>query len=137
MARKGEVTGPAQRPMTPVERLGSTTSERARSERCLAEAVYFEARSEPMRGQFAVAQVVMNRVFSNFYPSTVCDVVFQNAHRRLACQFTFACDGTRRVVNEPELWTQAQQIARDTLDGKVWVPEVDKSTHYHANYVNP
>jgi len=81
--------------------------------------------------------VVMNRVFSPFYPSKVCDVVFQNAHRRLACQFTFACDGTRRVFNEADLWKQAQQIAQDTLDGKVWVPTVGKSTHYHANYVRP
>ena len=50
-----------------------------------------------MRGQIAVAQVVMNRVFSGYYPNNVCGVVYQNAHRHLACQFTFACDGKSRA----------------------------------------
>ena len=52
----------------------------------------------------AVAQVVMNRVFSPFYPDSVCGVVYQNAHRYLACQFTFACEGKRLVVDEPDMW---------------------------------
>jgi len=57
---------------------------RAKSEKCLAEAVYFEARGEAVRGQIAVAQVVMNRTFSGFYPNTVCGVVYQNKHRHMA-----------------------------------------------------
>jgi spore germination cell wall hydrolase CwlJ-like protein len=79
----------------------------------------------------------MNRVFSGFYPDNVCGVVYQNAHRRLACQFTFACDGIPDRVYEPDMWAQATRIARDTLDGKIWVPEVGKATHYHASYVHP
>ena len=80
IAPKGEVNTDDQRTRTPAERLGLfNASERARQEKCLAEAVYFEARGEAVRGQIAVAQVVMNRVFSGYYPNTVCGVVFQNA----------------------------------------------------------
>jgi spore germination cell wall hydrolase CwlJ-like protein len=137
VAPKGEVTGPEQRPKSPAERLGLTGKARAKAEKCLANAVYFESRGEPKRGQIGVAQVVMNRVFSGYYPEDVCGVVYQNAHRYNACQFTFACDSVRDVVNEPELWQQATQIARDTLDGKLWLREIGKSTHYHAYWVHP
>jgi spore germination cell wall hydrolase CwlJ-like protein len=137
IANKGEVTGEGQRPKSPAERLALTGAARAKAEKCLANAVYFEARGEQVRGQIAVAQVVMNRVFSPFYPNNVCDVVYQNAHRHLACQFTFACDGIPDVVTEPEAWARAQHIARDVLDGKLWMPEVAKSTHYHAYWVHP
>jgi spore germination cell wall hydrolase CwlJ-like protein len=110
---------------------------RAKAEKCLTDAIYFEARGEVVNGQIAVAQVVLNRVFSGFYPSTVCGVVYQNAHRRLACQFTFACDGIPDRVTEPEAWARAKTIARDTLDGKLWLSQVGKSTHYHAYWVRP
>ncbi len=90
-----------------------------------------------MRGQIAVAQVVINRVFSGFYPHDVCSTVYQNAHRHLACQFTFACDGIPDVVTDQESWARARRIARTMLDGKLWLPEVGKATHYHANYVRP
>ncbi len=136
-ANKGEVTGTEQRPQSPAERLKLSGDARAKSEKCLANAVYFESRGEPVRGQIAVAQVVMNRVFSPFYPKTVCDVVYQNAERRNACQFTFACDGVPDVVTEPEAWARAKRIAHDMLDGKLWLPEVAKSTHYHAYWVHP
>ena len=82
-----------QHPKSPAERLGLDGKARAKAEKCLANAIYFEARGEPVRGQIAVAQVVMNRVFSGYYPDDVCGVVYQNSHRHLACQFTFACDG--------------------------------------------
>jgi spore germination cell wall hydrolase CwlJ-like protein len=136
-APKGEVTGPSQRPMSPAERLGLSGTSRAKAEKCLANAVYFESRGEPVRGQIAVAQVVMNRVFTPFYPKTVCEVVYQNAHRHNSCQFTFACDGIPDVVTEQDAWLRAKRIAADMLDGKLWMPEVAKSTHYHAYWVRP
>ncbi|HET9176082.1 MAG TPA: cell wall hydrolase [Pseudolabrys sp.] len=136
-ANKGEVTGIDQRPRSPAERLALTGVARAKAEKCLANAVYFEARGEAVRGQIAVAQVVMNRVFSPFYPNDVCGVVYQNAHRHNACQFTFACDGVPDIVTEPDAWERAKRIARDMLDGKLWMPEVSKSTHYHAYWVRP
>jgi spore germination cell wall hydrolase CwlJ-like protein len=124
-------------PMSPAERLNLKDKDYARAERCLANAIYFEARSEPIRGQMAVAQVVINRVFSGFYPNDVCGVIYQNANRHLACQFTFACDGKRKVINERSHGVVANRIARQTLDGQVYLPEVGKSTHYHAAYVHP
>ena len=137
VASKGEVTGENQRPRTPAERLGLDVKSRAKSEKCLTDAIYFEARGEAVRGQIAVAQVVLNRAFSGYYPTTVCGVVYQNAHRHLSCQFTFACDGIRDVVKEPEMWDRAKKIAKESLDGRLWLPEVGKSTHYHAYWVRP
>jgi len=137
IAPKGELTGPDRRPMTPAERLKLHGSARAKAERCLANAVYFEARDEPVRAQIGVAQVVLNRALSPYFPNNVCDVVYQNAHRRLACQFTFACDGKRDVVTESDSWERATRIAADMLDGKLWMPEVAKSTHYHDDWAHP
>jgi spore germination cell wall hydrolase CwlJ-like protein len=138
IAAKGEVNSDNQRAKTPAERLGLFDEKsRAKSEKCLTEAIYFEARGEAVRGQIAVAQVVMNRTFSGFYPNTVCGVVYQNKHRHLACQFTFACDNNPDVVREPDMWDRAKKIAKAMLDGQIWLPEVGKSTHYHAYYVRP
>jgi len=137
IAGKGEVNTTTH-VKTPAERLGLFDEKlRAKQEKCLTEAIYFEARGEAVRGQMAVAQVVMNRAFSGYYPTTVCGVVYQNKHRKLACQFTFACDGIPDVVKEPDMWERAKKIAKATLDGRLWLPEVAKSTHYHAYWVHP
>ena len=123
---------------TPAQRLGLEGKARATAEKCLADAIYFEARGEVRKGQEAVAQVVMNRVFSGYYPHDVCGVVYQNAHRHLACQFTFACEGKDLSrIDEPDMWEQAKSIAKDTLDGKIWLAEVGHATHYHAYWVHP
>jgi spore germination cell wall hydrolase CwlJ-like protein len=128
----------ASRLRTPAQRLGLEGKARAKAEKCLADAVYFEARGEVRKGQEAVAQVVMNRVFSGYYPHDVCGVVYQNAHRHLACQFTFACEGKDLSrIDEPDMWEQAKSIAKDTLDGKIWLAEVGHATHYHAYWVHP
>jgi spore germination cell wall hydrolase CwlJ-like protein len=138
IAAKGEVNADNQHAKTPAERLGLFDDKaRAKSEKCLAEAVYFEARGEAVRGQIAVAQVVMNRTFSGFYPNTVCGVVYQNKNHHMACQFTFACDNIADVVREPDMWDRAKKIAKAMLDGQLWLPEVDRSTHYHAYWVHP
>jgi spore germination cell wall hydrolase CwlJ-like protein len=133
------VTGKDEsRVLSPAQRLGLAGPPRAEAQKCLADAVYFEARGEVMKGQEAVAQVVMNRVFSGYYPHDVCGVVYQNSHRHLACQFTFACEGKDlNKIDEPDMWEQAKQIARDTLDGKIWLAEVGHATHYHAYWVHP
>ncbi len=124
-------------PLSPAQRLELQGKDYDKAEKCLAQAIYFEARNEPARGQQAVAQVVLNRVFSPYYPKDVCSVVYQNAHRHLSCQFTFACDGKPETVNEQGAWMRANRIATQTLNAKVWLPEVDKATHYHAAYVRP
>lgn len=137
VAAKGVVTGPDQRPRSPAERLSLSGARRTQADKCLATAIYFEARDEPVTAQIAVAQVVLNRVFSPYYPNDVCGVVYQNKHRHLACQFTFACDGKSEAIKEPEAWDRAARIARDSLDGKLWMPEVAKSTHYHDDWARP
>jgi spore germination cell wall hydrolase CwlJ-like protein len=137
IAPKGEVTVKDHWPISPAERLGLIGAARAKHEKCLADAVYFEARGEPVRGQMAVAQVVINRVFSGHYPSNICGVVYQNAHRRLRCQFSFACDGRPERIDEPAAWERAQHIARDALDGDSWLSDVGKATHYHARWAHP
>jgi hypothetical protein len=104
---------------------------------CLATAIYFEARGEAYRGQVAVAQVVLNRVADHRYPDTICGVVFQNQHKRNACQFSFACDGIPEVVNEPKPWAQAEEIALGVTRGDLHLAEVGTATHYHATYVRP
>ena len=109
----------------------------AREQRCLAEAVYFEARSESQEGQAAVAQVVLNRVKSGLYPSSVCGVVYQNSNRYLACQFTFTCEGKSLRITELGPWRDAVRIAREVYEGTTYLSEVGASTHYHAQYVRP
>lgn len=113
------------------------TADLDKEQRCLAEAVYFEARSEPEQGQAAVAQVVLNRLKSEYYPKTICDVVYQNQERFLGCEFTFTCEGKSLVVTEPESWSVAVRLARQVMAGAIYNPDVGDSTHYHADYVRP
>jgi hypothetical protein len=110
---------------------------KAREAKCLAEAVYFEARSEPEAGQSAVAQVILNRVKSSLYPSTICGVVYQNRHRHLACQFTFACEGKSLRINDQVSWRRAVRVSDAVLEGETYLETVGGATHYHADYVNP
>lgn len=109
----------------------------AAEERCLDEAIYFEARGESEAGQAAVAQVVLNRVESGHYPASICGVVYQNRRRHNACQFSFACQGKTLRVAEPVSWTTAVRIAREVLLGGDYSAEVGGSTHYLADYAHP
>ena len=105
---------------------------------CLAQNVYFEARSQPLIEQVAVAQVVLNRVNSSAYPDTVCSVVYENHYpnRLHMCQFSFMCDGVKETVKDAEAWLKANQIASLVLSPDF--PDlVDGATHYHADYVRP
>lgn len=108
-----------------------------KEQRCLAEAIYFEARGETEEGQIAVAQVVLNRVKNPSYPNSICGVVYQNKHKRNRCQFSFACDGIKDRISSKGAWKTAQKLAREVSDGKQYLKMVDASTHYHATYVNP
>ena len=108
-----------------------------RQQRCLAEAIYFEARGEPEDGQAAVAQVVLNRMRSGNYPANVCGVVYQDRNRPFACQFSFACEGRSLRIEEPGPWAVAVRIARDVVSGAVYNPLVGEAVNYHANYVTP
>ena len=108
-----------------------------RQMRCLAEAIYFESRSEPLEGQAAVGQVVLNRVRSGYYPSNVCGVVYQDRERPFACQFSFACEGKALRVDEPGPWAVAMRIAKEVVSGERYDPKLIYALNYHANYVYP
>jgi spore germination cell wall hydrolase CwlJ-like protein len=107
-----------------------------RERRCLATAIYFEARGEPERGQIAVAQVILNRVRSPLFPQTICGVVYQGQMRK-GCQFSFACDGNSDTPRNKDQWASAQDLSKRFMSGELWLPEVGYSTFYHANYVSP
>jgi spore germination cell wall hydrolase CwlJ-like protein len=109
----------------------------AKEQRCLAAGVYFEARGESVKGQAAVAQVILNRVKNPTYPNSICGVVYQNENWRNRCQFSFACDGRKDRITEPHHWRKAQEVAQAVTDGTIWLPEVGSSTHYYADYVSP
>ena len=83
-----------------------------------------------------MAQVVLNRVKSGLYPASVCGVVYQNRHRHLACQFTFACEGKSLRITEPDPWALGPHRPRG-LEGTTYLADVGASTHYHAHYVRP
>jgi len=117
---------------------GETENEyQVRQRRCLATAIYFEARGESARGQLAVAQVVMNRVRSTLYPDTICGVVYQGQLRRTGCQFSFTCDGRADVPRDKGKWQQANVLAKRVTKGDSWLGDIGYATHYHANYVKP
>ncbi|ESY45768.1 cell wall hydrolase [Mesorhizobium sp. RSR380A] len=104
---------------------------------CLANGIYFEARGESVRGQAAVAQVILNRVRNPAYPNSICGVVYQNDNWLNRCQFSFACDGRKKRIESPAHYKTAQDVAMAVTAGKIFIPEVGSSTHYYANYVHP
>ncbi|OJV00293.1 MAG: cell wall hydrolase [Shinella sp. 65-6] len=109
----------------------------AKEQKCLAEGIYFEARGEEVKGQAAVAQVILNRVRNPAYPKTICGVVYQNQNWRGRCQFSFACDRIPDLILSPWNWKTAKEIAMAVTAGKIWIDDVGSATHYHATYVNP
>ncbi len=104
---------------------------------CLSRAIYFEARSESEIGRLAVARVILNRVQSPFYPDTICDVVYQNAEKLNACQFSFACDGLSDRPRHAKAWQRARILASRAIAGEGEVEAVATATNYHADYVQP
>lgn len=115
---------------------------------CLALNAYWEARNQPLAGQIAVSQVVMNRVESEYFPDTVCEVITQGPTRpswknplnevpvRHRCQFSWYCDGKADDPTDADAWAQALFVAQGVWYGQV-DDKVDGSLWYHADYVTP
>ena len=103
---------------------------------CLAEALYFEARGESVKGQFAVAEVILNRVDSAQFPDSVCAVVNQGTGRKYQCQFTYTCDGHKEIINEPRAFQRVGKVAKLMVNG---APRqlTDGATYYHTRAVSP
>ena len=104
--------------------------------RCLAEALYFEARGESTRGIFAVGEVILNRVDSAEYPNSVCGVINQGTGRKYACQFTYTCDGRADTIGNPAAFDRVGKVAKLLIDG---APRAltEGATHYHTRAVSP
>lgn len=98
--------------------------------RCLASAVYNEARGEPLEGQLAVAQVVLNRAADPRWPSSICEVVYQRY------QFSFTFDGAPDFPAPNRNWKKAEAVAIIAAT-EHWNDLTDKAVFYHANYVSP
>ncbi len=103
---------------------------------CLSEALYFEARGESLKGQFAVAEVILNRVKSRAYPDSVCGVVKQGTGRKHACQFSYACDGRAERIGEKKAFKQVSKVAALMLKGAK-SDLTNGATHYHTRAVRP
>ena len=103
---------------------------------CLAKNIYFESRNQPKIGKIAVAQVTLNRVKSDKFPNTVCEVVYQGGERRNRCQFSWYCDGKKDEPTDGPAWDESVYLALlvygdgflDVTEGALW---------YHATYVSP
>jgi len=125
---------------------------------CLAKNIYFEAKSEPIAGQYAVADVVLNRVKDSRFPNTICEVVYEGPVReswqtkkqpdledaeriyhpiRDRCQFSWWCDGKSDNMKDGDAWRKAQEIAYRLVNDYKHRGLTEGATHYHATYVNP
>ena len=110
---------------------------------CLALNIYFESRNQPIEGQVAVSQVVLERVKSKKYPNTVCEVVFQgptyswsvNYPIRDRCQFSWYCDGLSDKPKDKTAWLNSLEVAEKVYYGLTDI--VKGATHYHSVKVNP
>ena len=101
---------------------------------CLSKAIYFEARGETLRGQFAVAEVILNRVDSPDYPSSICGVVQQRGGG--GCQFSYICDGRADRMRDPEAMWRAERIAAAMINGAPRALTMG-ATHFHTRQVRP
>tara|TARA_Y100001951_G_scaffold30231_1_gene23678 strand:+ start:249 stop:878 length:630 start_codon:yes stop_codon:yes gene_type:complete len=117
---------------------------REKDVKCLAKNIFFEAAVESTAGKVAVAYVTLNRVESNKYPNTICDVVYQGSHfsnghpKRDMCQFSWYCDGKGDIPRPGPLWNESQRVAKEMIRRHIsaqLLDITDGSTHYHANWM--
>lgn len=111
-------------------------------EQCLALNIYHEARSESLAGQYAVADVVLNRVESKHFPNSVCGVVKQaqlwEGHPvRNRCQFSWYCDGKSDKPIEKDAWYRSLEVAQSILYANRFRGITEGANHYHTQYVDP
>ncbi len=103
---------------------------------CMALNIFFEARSEPIQGQIAVAEVTLNRVASDDYPNTICEVVLQENSQ--GCQFSWWCDGKSDLPKEHNSFQTSKSLARLMIDDGQYISVVGKNvTHYHTDDIKP
>ncbi len=106
----------------------------AKEQKCLTTAIYHEARGETLKGQIAVAQVIINRMLNDDFPNTVCGVVYQ---RNKVCQFSFACQKNNQKPLHQDSWDQAQMIVSNFIRGNIWLNDIANATYFHTISVRP
>ncbi len=113
--------------------------QRATDLRCLAENVYYESRGEPLQGQYAVAEVTLNRVASPYFPDTICEVVHEARwdpiRRRMVGAFSWTELDDRRSPRGAA-WREAKAAATAVYDRR-HTPVVPRALYYHATYIKP
>ncbi len=126
---------PADLSVSTLDAMNATTGDA--EWQCLATAIYYESRGEPLAGQIAVAEVILNRVDSRRYPNSICAVTNQGAGTgRRDCQFSFACDGRSDVMTNAVPRARSEKLATLMLQGRPRLV-TDGATHFHATYVRP
>jgi len=125
--------------MQAVQRQATHAHRRASDLQCLAENIYFEARGEPLEGQYAVAEVTLNRTWSRNFPHTICEVVHETRwdpnRQRLVADFSWTELGTRSL-QDGAAWKQAMAVASAAYDD-LHTPVVPGALFYHATSVRP
>jgi spore germination cell wall hydrolase CwlJ-like protein len=127
-------TGPAKLDVAALDAIPRTAG--GAEWRCLAEAIYFESRGEPLAGQIAVAEVVLNRVDDRKFPSTVCAVTNQGAGSGRACQFSYACDGRPETMTSAQARARSEKLASLMLAGRSRIL-TDGAIYFHTRSVRP
>lgn len=130
------IAGGSNPAAAPFMAAAASQADRQRATECMTSAIYYEAGSESVDGQRAVAQVILNRVRHPAYPKTICGVVYQGSRQSTGCQFTFTCDGSLARGASRAGWMTARRIAEEALSGATFAP-VGLATNYHADYVFP
>jgi spore germination cell wall hydrolase CwlJ-like protein len=122
-----------------VQREATHASRRANELQCLAENIYFEARGEPLEGQYAVAEVTLNRRWAQKFPHTICEVVHETrwdpSRRRFVADFSWTELGMQSPQDGPA-WKQAVAVASAAYDDRL-TPVVPGALFYHATSVRP
>ena len=126
--------GPAELDVDVLDALPSA-SVGAQSE-CLAQAIYFESRGEPLEGQIAVAEVVLNRVDDRRFPNSVCGVTKQGVGQGRACQFSYACDGRADVMKSPVARERSEKLAALMMEGRARTV-TNGATYFHTRSIRP
>ena len=104
--------------------------------KCLAEAIYFEARGEALEGQYAVGEVIINRVLSKDFPNSVCGVISEGANRLNACQFSYNCDGKLETITEKKIYERILKLSQMLLEPSARFL-TSGATFYHSKLVSP
>lgn len=150
---KEETSRESTSPVDPVQNTSEVIISRVSPETgeldCLALNIYFESRGDSYAGRVSVADVVLNRVDSRYYPNTICEVVKQtvysnwwkergrNVPARHMCQFSWYCDGMDDTPQDPHAWEDAMSIARNILTDDSYRGITEGSTHYHTLAIEP